>query len=89
MDCQRCESSMVPDFRGLLMTHSECLATWIVTLSEAFRSMPEWSQRLIADRTPFLASDETFEIVSEREKRISFKSRNFIYCADLERMQVI
>lgn len=51
--------------------------------------MPEWSQRLIADRTPFLASDETFEIVSEREKRISFKSRNFIYCADLERMQVI
>jgi hypothetical protein len=80
---------MTPDVRGLLLTCAECLSEFIGELSDEFRSMPDWAQRLVADRTPFIASDENFAIVSHSEKRVSFKSRGFIYCANLDRMQVV
>lgn len=85
--CFLCEREM--EIGKLLMFHSDCLSEFIAGLSSTFREMPEWSQRLIADRTPFLANDETFEIVSQMERHVSFKSRGFIYRADLERMQVV
>jgi hypothetical protein len=66
-----------------MFTHAECLSAYIAELSDEFRTMPEWAQRLIADRTPYLASDPTFCIDWEfsMDGFLHFRSRGFYYYA--------
>lgn len=46
-------------------------------------TLPDWARVLIAEKTPFLASDPEFQVTESRwsDEWLSFKARGFHYTA--------